>query len=243
VSSGDTTFFYAPPEAFASTTVELPPDEAHHAIRVLRLKPGHQIQVVDGIGGWYNVQIESAGGDSVAGQILQRRMGVGEPPVYIHLAVAGLRSRSRFDLLVEKVTELGVSRISVLNTERSEHFRMERERAHRLMRAAMKQCKRSRLPVLDGPVEVKEFVTSSGPTRKIVCHGDYRSRSIAESLRSSYRDVVLAVGPEAGFSDSELQLMISNGFERAGLGSRRLRTETAAIAAVAVTSINYDSNL
>lgn len=232
--AADTTFFYAPPDRFDGSEVVLPPDEAHHAVRVLRVGIGDEIQVVDGLGGWFNVVLESTEKSGARGRIVERRMGVGEPSVYVHLAVAGLKSRSRFDMLVEKVTEIGVSRISVLDTDRSERFRFDEERAERVMRAAMKQCKRSRIPALDGPLGWTDFVASSGSARRVVCHEKGGETPISTVFRPEDRHVVIAVGPEGGFTTGEIDHAVRAGFQVLQMGERRLRAETASLVSCSV---------
>jgi 16S rRNA (uracil1498-N3)-methyltransferase len=229
VRVAETTFFYAPPDRFDGSAVVLPPDEAHHAIRVLRVGIGDEIQVVDGLGGWFRVVLESSDKSGARGRIVERRMGLGEPSVYVHLAVAGLKSRSRFDMLVEKATEIGVSRISVLDTERSERFRFDEERVERVMRAAMKQCKRSRIPLFDGPLRWTDFISSSGEARRVVFHEESGEVPVSTVFRPGDRHVVITVGPEGGFTTGEIEQAVRAGFKVVRLGERRLRTETASL--------------
>jgi len=238
VSSSETTFFFAPPEGIESAFVTLPPEEAHHASRVLRLTVGDEVLVVDGQGGWYRVELEECHPRGVRGRIVERRLGVGEPLVYVHLAVAGLKSRSRMDMLLEKSTELGVSRITLLETRQSERARVDSSRAVRVMRAAMKQCKRSRVPLLEGPVGWDEFLSRAHPDRRLVCHQSPGRAPAVRLIPPAAHDVVLAVGPEGGFTEEEVQRATSAGFETLDLGARRLRTETACL--VACTMVLFD---
>lgn len=230
-SAPGTTFFFAAPDDFDGAVVSLRDDEAHHASRVLRLRTGDEIQIVDGMGGWYRVTLDKLDGGVVRGSIIERRLGVGESSTYVHLAVAGLKSRSRFDMILEKATELGVSRVTVLDTQRAERARVDVDRSTRLMRAAMKQCKRSRIPLLEGPVSLSEFLSAAEASRKLVCHNGDGDVSIPNALDASDRDVTIAVGPEGGFADDEIDQAIAQGFQSVHLGPRRLRTETACLVA------------
>lgn len=241
MSQADTTFFYAPPEAFEGDRVVLPTEEAHHAFRVMRLRHGDEVQVVDGLGGWYRVVLENPGRSEAVGLIIERRLGVGESPTYLHLAVAGLKSRSRFDTLIEKVTELGVSRVSVLTTERSEHFRVDKVRADRVMRSAIKQCKRSRIPLFEAPMGWTDFVSSCESRRKLLCHEGGDNDLITHLIQSGDRDVTVAVGPEGGFSPREIEAAQAAGFQVAWLGPRRLRAETASMVACSAVLLRTDS--
>lgn len=227
--STEATFFYAHPGDFDGTGVRLREDESHHLSRVLRLRAGDEIQVVDGIGGWYRVSLESVDRSGARGNILERRMGVGEPPVYLHLAVGAMKSRSRFDMVLEKGTELGMSRLTVVHTLKSEVARVDEGRASRVMRAAMKQCRRSRMPVVDGPVALADLLSSVGSPARIICHDGDGSVPVSTLADAGVREVVALVGPEAGFADAEVAQCVAAGFRPASLGTRRLRTETACI--------------
>lgn len=238
MSAVDTTFFYASPEDVAGDTLRLREDEAHHLSRVLRLEAGDEIQVVDGLGGWYRVSLEDVARSGATGRILERRLGVGESPLYLHLAVASMKSRSRFDIVLEKATELGASRITVVDCARSERVRLDAGRAARVMRAAMKQCRRSRIPTLEGPVQLSSFVSAVRSSRRVICHDAAGSLPLSGVLTPEAADVVLLVGPESGFTEKELGAAIAADFVPASLGVRRLRTETACVAACARISLD-----
>ncbi len=124
------TTFYAPPEAFRDEWVRLPEDEAHHAVRVLRHRPGDEVIVVDGAGGWYRLCLEQVDRHGVWGRVLETRRDVGEPPYHLTVGLALLKQTARFETFLEKAVELGVSAIVPLLTARTErtHFRLERAR-------------------------------------------------------------------------------------------------------------------
>ena len=120
----DTTFFFAPPDALRGDYLVLPEDEAHHAARVLRVRPGDEIVVVDGVGGWYRVRLDHADRRQVAGAVVERRREVGEPAYHLSVGLAVLKSRSRYETFLEKAAELGVQDVAPLLTERTERPRL-----------------------------------------------------------------------------------------------------------------------
>ena len=144
-----TTPFYAPPDAFDGASegvrVTLPPDEARHATRVLRLGAGDTLSVVDGAGGWHDVCLDDVAKDRASGIVTATRREVGEPEGRVVLGLAPLKSSDRFETAVEKAVELGVTDLLVLRTARTLGRMPRAERMHHLAVAAMKQSLRTRL--------------------------------------------------------------------------------------------------
>ncbi len=236
-----TTTFYAPPEAFRDGWVRLPEDEAHHAVRVLRHRPGDEVIVVDGVGGWHRLRLEQVDRQSVQGRVLETRHEVGEPPYRLTIGLALLKQTARYETFLEKAVELGVSAIVPLLTARTErtHFRLERTR--RLLIAAMKQCGRSRLPLLHAPRPFADVLCDPASLR-LICHEqpDRPRRPLHELLRQPINDALVLVGPEGGFTQDEVRLAETTGFQAVSLGARRLRAETAAIVAASAFLICQD---
>ena len=227
--------FFAPPEAISGDTIVLPDDEARHAVRVLRTRTGDEAAVVDGAGMWYRIAVEVVGRKNLVGRILERRPEHGEPAFHLTIAICPLKNMARFEVFAEKATELGLSRITPVITKRSERSRLKASRLRGILTASMKQCGRSRLVRVDEPVKLKRFLKSadgSDSDFKGICHESAPpDRSLAAILRARglpARATVL-VGPEGGFTDEEIEMAGSHGFEILSLGERRLRAETAAI--------------
>lgn len=235
----DTTWFYAPPVAFSGERVELSEGESHHLRKVLRGGAGEEIVVVDGEGGCYTVRLEEAGPDRVVGRILEESREVGEPDYELTVALGIVKKRSRFETFLEKSVELGVRRIIPLITEYGEKQKIREDRAERIMTAAMKQTRRSRLPDLNDPRTIEDLTRETGADVQLVCHGgSRRTAHLAERLGAAEGGtIVTAVGPEGGFSDREIAQFHEQRWQLAHLGSRRLRTETAGIVAAATVQI------
>lgn len=229
-----TTNFYAPPSAIRSGRVVLPDDEARHVRSVLRGQEGDEIVVVDGEGGWYRVRIDHLARQQVVGTVLETRHGVGEPDVDVTIGMGVLTKRSRFETFVEKAVELGVRRIVPLRTRHTERDDVRTDRLRNVMIAALKQCRRTRLPTLLPPKSLPSLLELETTGLRVLCHGSEEGEPLFRVLneRAVADEVLLLIGPEGGFSAEEVQHATDAGCIPVSLGQRRLRAETAGIVAV-----------
>ncbi len=229
-----TTNFYAPPSAFRNRRVVLPGDEANHVRSVLRAQQGDEIVVVDGEGGWHRVRIDHLTPEQVVGTVRETRREVGEPDVHLTVGVGVLRKRSRFETFVEKAVELGVSRIVPLHTAHTETDTVRLGRTRNVMVAALKQCRRSCLPELAEPQSLDAALEAVDADTRLLCHGGRESVPLLRGLDGVEEGeaVFVLVGPEGGFATAEVEHARAAGCTPVSLGARRLRAETAGIAAV-----------
>lgn len=200
--------------------IELSGEEAHHA-RVTRIKPGEQVEVFDG-GGKNVLAVFEGQKLRIVSQVEDDR----ESPVAITLALA-LIQPEKFELVLQKATELGVAKFLPLITERTEvrveRVRGKRERWEKIVLEAVKQSGRSRIPEI---VDATTFAEAAAvPGRKVIFDAE------AEPSAATIGQATLFIGPEGGWSEEELRLAGRNGFGFQRLGPRRLRAETAALAA------------
>lgn len=237
-----TTAFYAPPSAFRGDRVILPDEEARHAATVLRKGPGASIVVVDGEGGWHRVELDHVSRSQVVGTRIETRREVGELGVPFTLGVGVLKNRNRFETLVEKAVELGASTILPLLTDRTERETIREDRIHNLLVAALKQCGRSRLPSVPAPRPFSAVIANDADGLSLVCHEAVGADGpLWNSLQATDpRAVTILIGPEGGFTDEEVDEAETAGFTPVSLGRRRLRTETAGMAAAAAVSLWVD---
>ena len=227
--------FYVRPEDVGDGILALREEEVHH-VRVLRLRPGDPIQTVDGRGQWFLAEIEKMADGVVWARPISEGKWVGEPEVRATLAV-GLLKGERFDLLVEKTTELGVHRIIPLITKYAVRHSISpsrTERWRRIARAAMKQCGRSWLPEVSEPIPLEKALGEMADMElKLIAWERERNRGLREVLpEHKVRSVGVLVGPEGGFTEEEVASARKAGFIPLSLGPRRLRSETAGILAL-----------
>ena len=238
-----TTSFYAPPDCWRDGYVQLPEEEARHAAGVLRVETGAEIAVVDGAGGWFRVRVEEVGENRLAGRVLEHREEMGEPPYRLSLETALLKKRSRLETLLEKAVELGAASIVPIRSRHVETDRFRADRARRVMVAALKQCRRSRLPELcslrtleahlDEPADGLALVATQ-PAEGVPPLREVLPDEVPERIR-------ILIGPEGGLHEEELTRALAAGYRPFHLGPRRLRGETAGIAAAAAVSACYES--
>lgn len=221
----------------AGGRIALPGRAAHHAASVLRLREGEAVVVFDGTGGEHDARIASVARGRVEAELGERRDVERESPLEITL-VQGISSAERMDLTVQKAVELGVAAIQPVLAEKS-LVRLDSERAsaraehwRRIVVSACEQSGRNRLPEVLGVASLTEYCrTPPRGTRLMLSPGGRTSlRAVVARLENP---IVLAAGPEAGFSAEEEALLAGAGFEAVRLGPRVLRTETAALAALA----------
>jgi 16S rRNA (uracil1498-N3)-methyltransferase len=221
--------FYLP-QSFTAAVLKLTGNEAHHLSRVLRLKPGDEVQLFDGAGRLARARISALGSDEAELEILERLDESQSPRTRVTLATA-VPKGERFDWLVEKATELGVDRLVPLLTARSvvNPGETKLERLRRTIVEASKQCGRSRLMELTAPVRWNDLVTREF-ARESVWVADPSGEAGAGRLSGAGEQILVAVGPEGGFTTEELELATQHGAKLIGLGRHILRIETAALA-------------
>ena len=213
--------------------------EAHHLIHVLRAKPGERVTLFDGSGAEFNAEITTVSRNNVDFNVLGREEIDRELAFELTIGVA-LPKGDRQRWLVEKAVELGVERIVPLRTSRSVAQPVEKAlgRLRRTVIEASKQCGRNRLMVIDSPQEWHDFVATEVNTEmqascRLLAHPGSGAATPRVERSGNVR---LAIGPEGGFSEDEVALALSAGWQAVSLGRRILRTETAAILLTASVS-------
>jgi 16S rRNA (uracil1498-N3)-methyltransferase len=222
---GDPHPFLVPPGRFdESGVVHFPEGEAHHILRVVRLKPGDACRVVDGRGGRFRVRLEGDEND-LQGIVLEARREV-EPSRRLDLGFPVLRLRARTDWLIEKCVEVGVDRFVPISWERSLKGVSggSQSRWERIIREAMKQSERAWLPELIS--EERPAPATDG--RDLVILADPAGDGSLPDL-STAASVLLLIGPEGGVTASEREDLRARGAALWNLGTNRLRAETAAV--------------
>lgn len=235
--------FYAPPEAFSSDlqSLTLQSEEARHLRDVLRLRIGDRVRVFDGVGKEFDCSIDESRKDSARLKVLAEVAPARpESPLQLTLAVALLKS-DKFDLVVQKATELGVARVVPVATKLADiRLRDDSDANKRVTRwqrialEASKQSGRAVVPEVIHPVSFAELVLASDDTgQQKLMFSEREGQSLLEmknTLNPNPQQVSALVGSEGGWTDEEISLARDNNWSVVTLGGRTLRAETAAIA-------------
>jgi 16S rRNA (uracil1498-N3)-methyltransferase len=233
--------FYSPVPLAALQTIELAPELAHHAIRVLRLKADTEIILFDGRGGEYPARLLIDGKSGYAQTGAHRPVEV-ELEGNITLA-QGIPAGDKMDWVVEKAVELGVKRLIPITAERgvsqlnAERGMKRRLRWERIAQTASEQCGRNRLMQIDAPQSLQncmDDITRDAQTL-LFCHPE-ANKTLAQALQPGMASLTLLVGPEGGWSAAEQALALRHGLQAVKFGNRVLRTETAGLALIAACS-------
>ncbi|MBQ3246184.1 MAG: 16S rRNA (uracil(1498)-N(3))-methyltransferase [Bacteroidales bacterium] len=219
-------------------------DESGHCIKVLRHRSGDEINVIDGCGTLHRCRITSDSHKGVEAIVLESTDGWGSHPYRLHMAVCPTKNNDRYEWFVEKACEIGVDEISPVIGEHSERKIFKTARAEKILVSAAKQSLKASVPVVNEPVSVKDFIRSSSEGLRMIayCFEDENipRRSIKEVLEGyGGSDITIMIGPEGDFSREEAELALASGFVPVHLGASRLRTETAALTAVAAVYFRY----
>ena len=237
--------FFVAPGSVRARNVTLGPEMSHRLGRVLRLKRGDRVVLADGGRHEYEVQLTAVSPHAITGVVVAEREAPAEPAVTLVLYQSLIRA-NRFDLVLEKGTEVGVSRFVPVVNARSqvqleEPSAARAERWQRLVVEAAEQSGRGRLPVVEAPLPFEAAVRQARGLRLLPWEGPVQGPSKGERLRGlgAYlrglterpQTVSLFIGPEGGFDPEEVRLATSEGLTLVTLGARILRSETAGIVA------------
>jgi len=237
--------FYCPQGLAPHLTIELPEALSHHALRVLRMKDGAALVLFDGTGGEYPARLV------VQGKRAQAAVGAFEPRE-AELAgsltlVQGLATTDKMDWVIEKAVEMGVARVVPIAADRSvlqlSGERRDKRLAHwrRIAESAAEQCGRNRIMQIDAPMSLAHWLEMPAQGLRLMCHPEAPD-TLRSALAGKPTHISLIVGPEGGWSESEMSLA-AGGADRltpVRWGDRVLRTETAGIALAAACSALMD---
>lgn len=237
--------FFLEPERWSAELIRLSPEESHHCRDVLRCEAGDRVAVFDGVGREAEVEIVSLSKNSVELAVISQGE-TSELPASITLGQAIPKGKN-MELIIQKATELGVSRIVPLETRNTvikmgsqKDREKKQEKWQRVAVEACKQCGQNWLPEVGMPVGLSQFVGSSGDCLKVVAAIGEKSSSLKsilarESEKGTHpRSASVLIGPEGDFTTGEVEEAIESGFLPMSLGPIILRSETAAIYSVSV---------
>ncbi|MBO4720487.1 MAG: 16S rRNA (uracil(1498)-N(3))-methyltransferase [Prevotella sp.] len=226
-------FFYVPD---AQKQTELPPEEAMHAMRVLRLKGGDEMFLMDGKGNYFRAEVTIAATHHCYYEIKECLPQEPQWKGHKHLAIAPTKTLDRIEWMIEKATEVGIDEISFLNCQYSERRLLKTTRLDRIAISAMKQSHKAWKPVLNEMEHLKHYLELPRKGKKYIahCYNEIPRTYLFDELLKNEDDeeVTVMIGPEGDFSFEEVKECIDKGYKSVHLGDSRLRTETAGLVAV-----------
>ncbi|WP_417887476.1 16S rRNA (uracil(1498)-N(3))-methyltransferase [Zunongwangia sp.] len=232
--------FYQPDIDEKAQQIVFNKEESRHIVKVLRRTEGALLKITNGNGTLFTGQIITANSKQCVAKVIDTEKQ--EPAPYkLHLAVAPTKMNDRYEWFLEKATEIGIDEITPVICDHSERKMIKLERYQRVLQSAMKQSLHFRIPKLNEPVQLSEFLNSSFDGDKFIAHCEEdKPRMLLQNVANRLQNTLILIGPEGDFSLEEIETALKNNFSPVSLGKSRLRTETAAL--VACHTINLLNN-
>ncbi len=210
----------------------LPNEESKHAVKVLRLKTGDLLAISNGKGDLFTARVGIPNQKKCEVEIFEHEH-FERRPFKIHMAVAPTKLNDRYEWMLEKMTEMGVDEITPIICHHSERRVLKLDRMERIIVSAVKQSWKAYKPVINEPVKLETFLKNNSFEQQFIahCNGGCGSDAHLKTLANTSTEVAVLIGPEGDFSEKEVELATVHHWVKTGLGSSRLRTETAALAA------------
>ena len=233
--------FFAP--NLAKTNI-LPEEESIHAIKVLRLQSGDEIELVDGYGGYFRARITLAHPRNCTFKIIESILIPNQKNYKLHIAIAPTKNIERLEWFIEKATEIGIDEITPIICCNSERKVIKPERLERVMISAAKQSKKSLFPRINPICSYDNFLKEYHENAKFIAHCyddstfsanvlkniNYKKQLLQNALPKANSGLIM-IGPEGDFSIDEVEHAFHTGYIPVSLGESRLRTETAGVVA------------
>ena len=215
----------------------LPEEESQHAVKVLRLQVGDNIDLVDGTGGFYKAKITNPHPKCCSFDIIETIPEFGKRNYKLHIAIAPTKNIERLEWFIEKVTEIGIDEITPIVCRYSERKIIKNERLEKIIISASKQSVKAYFPTLNPICTFNDLIKNHQAQSKYIAHCYDADKKLLQNEIAKSTDILILIGPEGDFSREEVEKAISAGFNPISLGESRLRTETAGIVACCTTAI------
>lgn len=226
------------PQQLQENQLLLTPQQQHYLLRVLRLRDGDKFIAMNGMGKWWLTKLQGKQGEIV--EILEIKR---ELPVSITLMMA-LPKGNGFDEVIRCCTELGVTSIAPVLSDRSllNPSPQKLERWRRIASESAEQSERAVIPTILEPVAFKTAINENTASHSYICEarGDYPHLKQVINNANTAREIIIAIGPEGGWTDQELEIAVKSGFVAISLGCRILRAVTAPIVAISLIAANFE---
>lgn len=222
--------FYAPD--IKGDIYTLDEKESKHSVRVLRMKKGEQVKLIDGKGNLYEGIITDPDPAECSIKIMNVINDFEKRNYNLHIAISPLKNPERFEWFVGKSVEIGIDEITPLICRNTEKPGIKLERISNLIISAMKQSLKARMSVINAPCSFSDFIKKEQQGILMIshCYSSMRRKGLGEVYKKRENAIIL-IGPEGDFSNDEIEAALGEGYIPVHLGPSRLRTETAGIAA------------
>ena len=236
-------FFVEPTDVYDKDIIISQKSDVKHIKKVLRMKPGDLIEISDGEVWEYEGEILNIDDDQVEVKILDKQKFAREPEIEITL-YQGVPKSGKMELIVQKNVELGVKKFVPTFMDRTvvsgmDKYKKKIDRYNAIAMEAAKQCRRGIIPIVTNPIDFKELLNQLKEFDLVLFpyenENNYTIKDCLKNLTLKPKKVAIIIGPEGGFSNSEVSMLKEVGIDSVTLGNTILRTETAGIAAVAMT--------
>ena len=211
-------------------------EDSNHCIRVLRQTVGDRIEILNGKGAKVIAEILDVNPSKVKFHIVNKEI-IPEKSYSIHLAIAATKNHERLEWCLEKCTEIGVDRISIINCKHSERIKVREMRLSKKIISALKQSHNPFLPELKLVLPFNQFITSVTEDERFICHVDKLQFENLYNLATPNKSYCVVIGPEGDFTREELRLSEEREFQKVTLTTNTLRTETAGVYAVSILNL------
>lgn len=211
-------------------------EEQQHIVKVLRMKAGEEIHVTDGKGNLASGTLIIEG--KKAGiEVIEIKTETSDFTPKLHIAIAPTKNIDRIEFFVEKAVEMGISEITILQTEKTERKNISVDKLRKQAIAASKQSLRFHFPVINDVIKIQDFLKNIDSETTFVAHCNESLERVALNEIPKLENYTFLIGPEGDFSDKEIMFLAEKGIKAVSLGNQRLRTETAG---VFVAAWNYN---
>ncbi len=235
-------FFFS--ENINTDSIILDSMDFRHCVKVMRRNIGDIVSIVDGKGNLYECRIKKINKSNCEVSIDNIIENYCRKDYYVHIGISPIKNHDRLEWFIEKSTEIGVDEISFIDCSRTLRHKIKEERLRRTAIAALKQSLKAKLPIINKPIDIKDFIKKCSDNNKFICHLENKNKKTLFSFRNEilkYTKNCVLIGPEGDFTTDEITLCESYNFHSVTLGDSRLRTETAGI--VSCNMINVIRNL
>ena len=225
-------YFYEPNLLSGNNNFTLSEASSKHCIQVLRMQENARIDLTNGKGFLFEAKIQVPHKKNSIVTILSEKQ-MPAPTQSLTLGIALLKNATRLEWLIEKATEMGVTKIVPMLCERTLFEKFKLDRMQNILQSAMIQSQQSWLPNITAPIKFKEVIAAQKNAQKLIAHCEAGDKIDIKKIKAD-QDCLLLIGPEGDFSPNEIELALQNGYQAIHLGPTRLRTETAGLFALSI---------